>query len=323
MWRQAKLQTPRASHQITRLAATFDSSLTKLTRLSVVVLGVLCVASNAIAQDWLRPSGLWPSNSLIVRGQEPDAGEQAVAGREEDHIETDRDSLTPSSKTVGAGQVLIESSYSFIDNRDSKETHSLPELLIRIGWTDWLELRFGGNYEVGGERADVSGGAVSDDFEKGGLVRESQLLYGLKLRLSEQSDWIPKSSLIVQGHTPTSGPDPATAFTLGYVIGWELPDEWQLDSAIRYGADKEGDDRFEQWTPSIVLRKTLAERWNVHGEYFGHFSQDRRDNFQKHFFSPGVHYLITPNIEVGVRVGWGLNDQASRFFSNAGIGWRF
>jgi hypothetical protein len=33
--------------------------------------------------------------------------------------------------------------------------------------------------------------------------------------------------------------------------------------------------------------------------------------------------ITAPNLEVGVRVGWGLNDQAARFFSNAGIGWRF
>lgn len=299
------------------------SAFQSLARLSIVLVGVLFVYSDAIAQDWFRSSGLWPSSGLIAREQEPDDGKQESTGREEDHIETDRDSLTPSSRTVGAGRVVIESSYSFIDNRDSKETHSFPELLVRIGWTDRLELRFGGNYEVGGEGADVSAGTVSDDFEKGGLVRESQLLYGLKLRLSEQADWMPESSLIVQGHTPTSGPNPSTAFTLGYVIGWELPDEWKLDSAIRFGADKEGDDRFEQWTPSIVLRKALAARWNIHGEYFGHFSQDRRDNFQKHYFSPGVHYLVTPNVEVGVRVGWGLNDDSARFFNNVGLGWRF
>jgi hypothetical protein len=32
---------------------------------------------------------------------------------------------------------------------------------------------------------------------------------------------------------------------------------------------------------------------------------------------------ITPDLEVGVRVGWGLNDQSARFFVNAGVGLRF
>jgi hypothetical protein len=36
-----------------------------------------------------------------------------------------------------------------------------------------------------------------------------------------------------------------------------------------------------------------------------------------------MHYLVTPNLELGLRVGWGLNDQTARFFSNVGIGLRF
>ena len=85
-----------------------------------------------------------------------------------------------------------------------------------------------------------------------------------------------------------------------------MPDDWKLDPAIRFGADSEGHDRFEEWSPSVVLRKSLSERWNVHAEYFGHFSQNKEHEFVHHIFSPGLHYLITPNVELGVRVGWGL-----------------
>jgi hypothetical protein len=276
------------------------------------------------AEDWPTTNSLWRSRLLVARGQEPEHGE--VLGEENrfvGHIETDRDSFTPSTRIAERNRWIVESSYSFIDNRRTAETHSLPELLLRYGVSDWIELRLGGNYEVGGEGADVPTGAGSHEFETGGIVRESQALYGVKLRLSEQRDWLPESSLIVQGHTPMSGPEPATLFLLGYVAGWEFPDEWKLDSAIRYGADKEKDDHFETWSPSIVLRKTLAERWTIHAEYFGHFSKNRDEEFAKHFVSPGVHYLITPDIEIGVRVGWGLNHEAARFFSNVGIGWQF
>lgn len=61
--------------------------------------------------------------------------------REAEHIETDRDSFTPSTVTARRGRLVVESAYSFIDNRDVLETHSLPELLARYGVTDWLELR--------------------------------------------------------------------------------------------------------------------------------------------------------------------------------------
>ncbi|MBC8113846.1 MAG: transporter [Candidatus Saccharimonas sp.] len=246
-------------------------------------------------------------------------GESPFSG----HIETDRDSFTPSTRTVERERCIVESSYSFVDNRDTAETHSFPELLMRYGLTERIELRFGGNYEVGGEGADGSGAGGTEGLEGGGLVRESQLLYGLKLRLTEREQWRPESSVILQGHTPTSGPDPATALSVGCVFGWELPDDWKLDSALRFGADSEGSDRFEEWSPSPMLRKSLNERWNVHTEYFGHFSRSKADDFVHHSFSPGVHYLITPNIEIGVRVGRGLNEQTAHFVSNTGIGWRF
>ena len=55
---------------------------------------------------------------------------------EPDHIETDRDSFTPATVTAGAGRLIVESGYSFIDNRSVPETHSFPELIARYGVND-------------------------------------------------------------------------------------------------------------------------------------------------------------------------------------------
>jgi hypothetical protein len=289
-----------------------------------VCIGLPPGVTEAVAQEWPRAANHRPARRLTLRGQEPEFDEADEDSPFDDHLETDRDSFTPSTRTVSVDRWIVESAYSFVDNRNAKETHSFPEVLLRYGLTERLELRFGANYEVGGEGANVSGNSGGSDFESAGeLVHESQLLYGAKLRLSEQVGWSPESSFIAQAHTPTSGPDPATALSLGYVFGWEFPNEWKLDSAIRFGADKEGDDRFEAWATSVVLRKSIAERWNVHVEYFGRFTQNRADNVASHFFSPGLHYLVTPNFEIGTRVGWGLNDDTPHFFNNTGFGLRF
>jgi hypothetical protein len=102
-----------------------------------------------------------------------------------------------------------------------------------------------------------------------------------------------------------------------------LPNRWRWDSAIRYALAGENGDHFNVWAPSTVLRIPLGERWGVHAEYFGLFSDGKAGDFVRHYFSPGFRYLITPNLEVGARVGWGLNEQSARFFSNVGFGWRF
>ena len=245
------------------------------------------------------------------------------AEEEEDEIETDRDSFTPAATVVGRRRLIVESAYSFIDNRRTFETHSLPELITRYGITERIELRLGWNYEVGGESNSVSSAAGGELDEDAELERESEISYGLKTFVSEQDGWVPQSSFIVQAATPTSGRDTDTQLITTYVIGWQLPRGCKWDTSFRYSLDKTKDDRFNLWSPSTVLKVPLTEQWNAHAEYFGIFSSGRERDSVLHYFSPGTHYLITRNFEVGLRVGWGLNTQASNFFSNVGVGLRY
>lgn len=245
----------------------------------------------------------------------------ALAQDTEEHLETDRDSFTPATSTVGTGRFLLESAYSFLDNADVGDSHSYPEIVSRYGVNDFLEFRVGWNYEVGGG-GSVSGGDAGSPLEEHGAEEESQMLYGVKVGLTEQIDQLPSSACIIQGVTPTSGPETATDFQIGYVFGWRLLEDWRFDSAIRYVATEEEHDRFNLWAPSSVIKIPIAERWNVHGEYFGIFSDGREENRNPQYLSPGIHYLLSPDFEVGVRVGWGLNQDAANFFTNVGFGWR-
>jgi hypothetical protein len=93
--------------------------------------------------------------------------------------------------------------------------------------------------------------------------------------------------------------------------------------AIRYATSEDHGDDFAIWNPSTVLRIPLSDRANVHAEYFGAIPHGLAGGHSEHFFSTGLHYLLSPDIEIGVRVGWGLNEISARFFGNAGIGWRF
>src|SRR5580704_17905026 len=76
-----------------------------------------------------------------ARAQDQDLEPSARAGEaaDRDEIETDRDSFTFATSTVAPRKTVVETSYSFIDNRAGPETHSFPELLARRGVNDWLE----------------------------------------------------------------------------------------------------------------------------------------------------------------------------------------
>lgn len=242
---------------------------------------------------------------------------------EADEIETDRDSFTPATTTAGARRTIVEAAYTFVDNRGVPETHSYPELLVRLGMNEWFEFRLGWNYEVGGASSFFSGNVPGEVIGVPELENGGRLLYGAKAVLTRQDGWKPQSAVIAQGFTPTEGESNDTQLGVVYVFGWILPNEWTWDSAIHYGTSSFEDDDFHVWAPSTVLKIPLGERWKAHSEYFGIFSQDRDDETVQHFISPGAHYLLTPNLELGARVGWGLNEEAPKFFSNVGLGWRF
>lgn len=245
-------------------------------------------------------------------------------GGEADEIETDRDSFTPATTVVGYHRTVVESAYSFVDNRGVPETHSFPEIVTRFGLTDNIELRVGWNYEVGGAANPISGNvSESPDEEEVGLERESKILYGAKFYLNEQDDWLPESSIIVQGFTPTSGLANDSNFSTTFVSGWVYENGWTWDSALRFSTGSLDEDHFNIWAPSTVLKIPVGERYKAHVEYFGIFTEGRESDSVQHFFSPGIHYLLTPDLEIGVRVGWGLNDQSPNFFTNFGGGVRF
>ncbi|MGV3607195.1 MAG: transporter [Planctomycetaceae bacterium] len=242
---------------------------------------------------------------------------------EEDEIETDRDSFTPSMVTAARRRMIVEAAHSYIDNHHVPDTHSFPELLVRYGVNDWLELRMGWNYEVGGAANPASGSVPGDFEEESHLEAEHRALYGLKAQLTSQEGWRPNSIFILQGYTPTGGVVSKTQMSAGYGLGWKLPNRWSWDSSLRLSTSDEHGDNFNVWSPSTVLKIPIGEKWKIHGEYFGVFSDGREKETVQHYFSPGAHYLIHRDLEIGVRMGWGLNDQSANMFVNSGLGWRY
>src|SRR5262249_40650833 len=148
---------------------------------------------------------------------------------EPDEIETDRDSFTPATTLAGRRRLIVESAYSFIDNRGVKETHSFPELILRYGLSERIELRLGWDYEVGGVGNDVTGADASDEdpfAAQKRLEREYTISYGVKLLVSKQKRWLPGSALIVQGFSPTGGSrgsNTDSQVIATYAAGWQLP----------------------------------------------------------------------------------------------------
>ena len=236
---------------------------------------------------------------------------------------TDRDAFTPSTKTIAPGTLLSEGSYVYIDNRSGLPTNNVPEYLLRIGGTDWLEWRFGVNYSVNSAGNIVTSVEVGERRPFDESLYEANVLYGFKADVSDQEGFVPESCFIMEAGTPTSGDLWGTIPVATAVAGWELPWGARLDGALRYSYAQGHTRWFSRWSPSVVIRQPITERLEIHAEWFETVTQGLRKDNVRPFFSPGTHYLLTENIEIGLRVGWGLNHVAAEFFSDTGIAWRY
>ncbi|MEI8070776.1 MAG: transporter [Planctomycetota bacterium] len=238
-------------------------------------------------------------------------------------LHTDRDAFTPSTFCIAPGSVLTEGSTVYIENREGLPTNSYPEFLYRIGTTERFELRVGVNYAVGSQGSVVTSVEVGEGREEGTATYESSILYGFKASVTKQSGWLPESCFIMEASTPTYGDVFGTVPVGTYAMGWELPGQFRLDTSLRYAYVEGETTWFHRWGPSVVLRMPVTPRCEVHAEYFGTFTQGLTDETNRPFLSPGMHYMITSRLEIGLRVGWGLTRDAANFFSDAGFGCRF
>lgn len=244
---------------------------------------------------------------------------------------TDRDAFTPCTHTIPTGSRLMEASSVYIDNRSGLPTNNYPEWLLRIGASERFEWRFGVNYGVGSQGTIVTSVEVGEGTLDGSRLYESSVLYGFKIATSKQDGLLPESCFIMEGTTPMQGDVFGTVPVATGAAGWELPvrfplrmsEPWRLDVAVRYAYSEGLDGWFSRWTPSTVLRMPITDRWEVHTEWFGSYPVGAPGRTGEPFFSPGTHVMLTKNLELGVRVGWGLTADTAPFFCDAGCGWRW
>ena len=269
-----------------------------------------CRASGRIRAAWL---------SLLAAA----LAASSLAAEEWGDLGTDRDAFTPNTHTIAPGTTLWEASYVYIDNQLGKPTNNYPELLLRIGQNNWFEWRFGFNYGVGSQGAIVTSVEVGEGQVGGRSLYESSILYGFKADISDQDGWLPESCFIMEASTPTYGDVFGTVPVATGVCGWQFAGGCRLDAAMRYAYSEGAIGWFDRWSPSVVLRVPVTERFEVHAEYFDTFTQRNLIDTNRAFFSPGTHYMLTKHCEIGLRVGWGVTRTAPDFFSDAGCGFRW
>lgn len=296
------------------------------------VLAILCLPhsiSIVRGQDSNDLEPQWPGGGGLFARISPEPREFPLS----EPIATDRPDFTEASSTVGRHVIQLETGYTYSYHDDDRagtltQTHSGPEILLRVGIVDRVELRLVWNYlwtqEQEGGRELFQDGA--DD-----------LIVGTKLGCTRQLGWLPESALVLHLGVPTG----ARAFTnhhaefaLNYLYGWDLTEEWSLGGST--GWESAGElaasvlpgnlvsflDRHNIVHQSLTVGRSLTNELRGYFEYFGLYPDGKGDESPLHFLDGGFTYLIDDNTQLDIRVGKGLNEASEDFFVGTGISLR-
>jgi len=298
----------------------------KWTQLACLV-SIACLLSQPLAwaeEPWLPLTGILADTSGqdVLDFDGPVARGPYDESPYDEPLVTDRPDFTEASSTVGLGVTQIEMGYTFVYNDDDAtgdktHTHTAPEILLRYGFLDNVELRVIWTY--GWEEMEVSGVRSATD---GG----SDLSIGLKIDLFEQCCWRPEQAVIISTASDSGATNfSSNTFTAGvtYSYSWELANEWALGANTGFFTDREGSDDFIVWLQSISLGVPIDDCWGFYVEYFGLYETHKAPAVDQHFMNVGLTYLLTNNLQLDLRAGMGLNADAEDFFAGTGVSVRF
>ena len=244
-------------------------------------------------------------------------------------ISTDRPDFTESTATVPRGHFQLEAGYTYMfdeENAHRTRDHTLPEVLLRTGLTNDLELRIG----WGGLSLTEDVYSAPNRAGRSQTFREhddggTDLNVGAKVRILTQNGIIPDFSLIAGAGLPTNESGKSSGDVdpeLKFLWGYALTDRLSLSGNFNIALPSDEVGRFIQSAASLSLGYSLTDRLGSYVEYYGFFLSERRGD-AAHYLNGGFAFRLTENVQFDVRVGTGLNDAADDFFTGVGFAFRY
>ena len=82
-------------------------------------------------------------------------------------------------------------------------------------------------------------------------------------------------------------------------------------------------DAYEQYSQSLIGFFSATDKLTLWYEWYVLARTNSATKLPQHFMDGGLLYLLTPNIQLDLRAGFGLNDSSTDFFTGAGLSFRF
>jgi hypothetical protein len=239
---------------------------------------------------------------------------ESVGGSEIEAFAPDRPGLSTGTFTVSPGTIYLEAGYQYEFNRSGLDTatHTLPQVVIRTGISDKVEI-------------DLIWDGFNQDHLEGfpSETSRADVILGGKYRLV-QTDTINLTFLGLI--TVPIGSAPSTSDNTDPLIGllWDygLSENIELFGVFQTTQiEDDNENDFIENQYGIGLGYSVSDRLSSFIEYFTAFPVSSQQG-EQHIIDAGVTYLYGQDIQFDVSAGVGLNDETSHFLS-VGVAKRF
>lgn len=233
-----------------------------------------------------------------------------------DPIVPDRPGLGESAFLVPEGTFQVETGVNFEWDREDgvhRKSYTYNTTTLRYGVSGSFEIRAAANLQQ-----DYLSKLLSEQISELGLTPWS---IGFKARISEHKGWAPRMALLGNLAIPYAA---SASFRTSYIApSFLIPMEWDLSDqlllTVNTGAFWDGESAAPSYFGSVGLDYVLLPRLGLFVESYLDF--DAQGSFLPGF-DAGTVWRLTPDIQLDLSAGIGLNPEMADGFLNGGVSYR-
>lgn len=222
---------------------------------------------------------------------------------------------------LASGRVMVEGGYAYVTDSSVGTTiteHVVPDLLVRVGLTERIEVRIGWP----GASVVQQEGALGNSNTTTTLDPN----VGFMMDVWGQHGWLPQTAIL--GSVPiTLGGNRFAMSSLQPVS--ELLYQWTLTDRLSVGGDsglafyRDNGDHYLQWQQSVDVDYVLTDRVGVFSQWQMLADDGSASDATRHLLSLGASWLCTDRLQITWRAGVGLNDPAPDLLTDIRFGFLF
>jgi hypothetical protein len=222
---------------------------------------------------------------------------------------------------LARGRTQLEGGYSHLRGSagDGDWTqHAFPDMLLRFGLTDRLELRLGWPGYVSSDSDDpVIGSTFTGTLDPN---------IGLLCDLWAQDGWLPQTAVLAAIPVSLEG-NPFALNSLQplteLMYSWETSDRTAVTGRSGVAIFKVAGDNYTQFQQSLCLDVILTERLGAFVSWDMLANHGSWNDASQHMAGGGLSFLLTERLAISWRSAVGLNSAAPDSLNNIRFAYRF